>query len=271
MTETAITHTLYRFYDAAGNLLYVGQTISPSKRWRDHERKAPWYPNVATVKRQVFETAAEVDRAERDAIATESPIHNVMLNPNRRRSQAEVALRFTSGVYDIARRWSAVGIDPVDQADAGCDGDEYICECVECHEKRCLEIEHAYSSYEWHPAINAAISAAEEAYFNGHDLADWYYELNDAVMFGQLHILEESKRRPLPASAYVDGQEAHVDCPFCIQVHRHFLVPGQPLDKPVESGCGRFAGGMYVMHFDLLDAMDEQRHWADASTLKVAS
>lgn len=33
-------HTLYRFFDADGALLYVGRTIAPADRWRTHERNS---------------------------------------------------------------------------------------------------------------------------------------------------------------------------------------------------------------------------------------
>ena len=39
-------HALYRFYDAREELLYVGITDEPWRRWREHVRTKPWYPRV---------------------------------------------------------------------------------------------------------------------------------------------------------------------------------------------------------------------------------
>lgn len=43
------THALYRFYDAAGALLYVGITIDPGSRWRSHAHDKPWWQQVAQI------------------------------------------------------------------------------------------------------------------------------------------------------------------------------------------------------------------------------
>jgi hypothetical protein len=38
---------LYRLYDETGQLLYVGITTYPPKRFVEHERDKPWWPQVA--------------------------------------------------------------------------------------------------------------------------------------------------------------------------------------------------------------------------------
>jgi len=35
-------HALYRFYDDRENLLYVGITDDPWRRWREHVLTQPW-------------------------------------------------------------------------------------------------------------------------------------------------------------------------------------------------------------------------------------
>jgi excisionase family DNA binding protein len=73
------SHTLYRFFDADGALLYVGRTIAPARRWREHERHSDWFADVATVTRIVYPDAASLADAEREAIREECPLHNVQL------------------------------------------------------------------------------------------------------------------------------------------------------------------------------------------------
>ena len=41
-------HVLYRFFDASGNLLYVGITCNPSGRFSDHRTKN-WWRDVANI------------------------------------------------------------------------------------------------------------------------------------------------------------------------------------------------------------------------------
>jgi predicted GIY-YIG superfamily endonuclease len=64
---------VYRFYDAAGELLYVGITSNPKSRWRAHACDKPWWHEVARKQVTWFETRTEASIAELHAIETESP------------------------------------------------------------------------------------------------------------------------------------------------------------------------------------------------------
>lgn len=75
------THALYRFYDAAGDLLYVGITLNPDERWKKH-RKKPWWHTVASIRLETYLDRESVLAAEREAIITEHPVHNVVHNSN---------------------------------------------------------------------------------------------------------------------------------------------------------------------------------------------
>lgn len=70
------THVLYRFFDAQGNLLYVGITNDPEQRFRGHQGDKSWYHHVATAKMEHFETRAELMAAEIAAIEGEKPKYN---------------------------------------------------------------------------------------------------------------------------------------------------------------------------------------------------
>lgn len=74
------THALYRFYDVAGDLLYVGITVDPGRRLERHRGDKPWWHEVARVELEQHPTRASVLTAERAAIANEKPRHNIRLN-----------------------------------------------------------------------------------------------------------------------------------------------------------------------------------------------
>lgn len=68
---------VYRFFDAAGQLLYVGVTADPHTRWMQHQRRSAWAASaeMVSLERYAYEDLA-LD-AERYAIRTEQPLHNV--------------------------------------------------------------------------------------------------------------------------------------------------------------------------------------------------
>jgi hypothetical protein len=69
--------TLYRFYNDAGELLYVGITHRPQERFSHHRAFSSWWEVAATSRLERFPTRAEAENAERRAILTEVPVHNV--------------------------------------------------------------------------------------------------------------------------------------------------------------------------------------------------
>lgn len=72
-----VEHLVYRCYDADGVLLYIGCTNSFSQRKYHHCKNSAWWSQVTSIT-----TEQHVDRksgleAERAAIQTEHPRHNV--------------------------------------------------------------------------------------------------------------------------------------------------------------------------------------------------
>jgi hypothetical protein len=262
-------HTLYRFFDREGSLLYVGRTIAPARRWREHEKRAPWYAAVASVTREVHPTAEAVDLAERAAIANERPIHNIMLNP--RSKPQRPARRKVGGTDTFLARLAVLPEDEDIPAVGECLGDETVCECSECHERRELRFEDLRSKYEWHPNVDATIRAVEASYYQGAPLADWYYDLFDIELFARMRLVTESAANPLPAYlSEIDGAVAKVDCPFCFAQHHHFLTTGTLLDHPFDAGCERVPGGRYRLFADYLTALDKQYLWGEQSAKRAA-
>lgn len=72
---------LYRLYDAGDELLYIGITNYPPKRFVEHEGDKPWWPEVARRDVEWIASRAQAEIDERCAIAAEKPrynrIHNV--------------------------------------------------------------------------------------------------------------------------------------------------------------------------------------------------
>jgi hypothetical protein len=73
--------TLYRLFDAAGHLLYIGETGRGwPQRMREHLRDKSWFHEIARVELQHFPSKADAVLAEAAAIQAEQPRHNHMHN-----------------------------------------------------------------------------------------------------------------------------------------------------------------------------------------------
>jgi predicted GIY-YIG superfamily endonuclease len=72
-----VTTTLYRFYAANGDLLYVGIAKNPLVRMQQHRSDKPWWTAVASSTYQHFNSRAEAARAETKAIRSEMPLCNI--------------------------------------------------------------------------------------------------------------------------------------------------------------------------------------------------
>lgn len=67
---------VYRCYNAAGVLLYVGLTSDLTQRLADHARLKPWWHEVNEVTQTLYLTRSDAEVAEAIAIRDESPQHN---------------------------------------------------------------------------------------------------------------------------------------------------------------------------------------------------
>lgn len=90
---------LYRWFDAAGQLLYVGISSQPRTRTSQHVKTAPWIHLATRMELDpvAYEHRNEALRAEAHAITTESPIHNIArpkkAKPRRSRGRPSVGPR----------------------------------------------------------------------------------------------------------------------------------------------------------------------------------
>lgn len=69
---------LYRWYDDADRLLYVGITGSLVERTAGHGSTDTWWRQVSLCRVEWFDSVAEAAAAERDAITAENPVRNRM-------------------------------------------------------------------------------------------------------------------------------------------------------------------------------------------------
>jgi predicted GIY-YIG superfamily endonuclease len=67
---------LYRLFDDADHLLYVGITVNPDARFAEHARTKPWWPDVATRAVAWCDNRGIAVAAEAAAIKSEQPVHN---------------------------------------------------------------------------------------------------------------------------------------------------------------------------------------------------
>jgi predicted GIY-YIG superfamily endonuclease len=80
---TPIPTALYRLFDAAGSLLYIGVSVSPEQRWLHHAEHKTWWPEVARIEFAWHGTRDEALTCEMESIRAEKPRYNVQHNGHR--------------------------------------------------------------------------------------------------------------------------------------------------------------------------------------------
>lgn len=68
---------LYKVFNYAGNLLYVGITFNPTQRMKEHRRLSIWWEDKDKMIWQRFETRQEAERAEDWSIKNDYPVFNI--------------------------------------------------------------------------------------------------------------------------------------------------------------------------------------------------
>jgi predicted GIY-YIG superfamily endonuclease len=101
-------NVLYRFFDAAGMLLYIGITIDPAIRWRAHSKTKPDWRLVASITLEHFDSRQEAESAEILAIQKEQPAWNIqhklgVNRPQARRQRPSQFVALPVSAADIER------------------------------------------------------------------------------------------------------------------------------------------------------------------------
>lgn len=94
--------TLYRFYDVADRLLYVGITGRHVVRWVQHSGDKQWWPEVSRVSVEHHPDRQSALDAERAAIQSESPAYNVVHSTNSVHDSIRRSAPTTTQQYEIA-------------------------------------------------------------------------------------------------------------------------------------------------------------------------
>jgi predicted GIY-YIG superfamily endonuclease len=68
---------VYRFYDRHEELLYVGISNDPRRRWKQHAKEKTWYPQVRHQTVTWYDSERAARRAESAAIRQERPHFNI--------------------------------------------------------------------------------------------------------------------------------------------------------------------------------------------------
>lgn len=72
---------LYRFWDKKNTLLYIGISSNFLGRITQHTSTAEWFSQASHVTLEHFDSRREVEKAEKEAIKSELPLHNKTHNP----------------------------------------------------------------------------------------------------------------------------------------------------------------------------------------------
>lgn len=83
--ETDPVRTVYRCYDDAERLLYIGCTVKPALRFKQHAASKAWWAEVARIEQTPVTGWRHAEEVERTAIEAERPLYNVIGNRRRLR------------------------------------------------------------------------------------------------------------------------------------------------------------------------------------------
>lgn len=81
LTQSALASektALYRHFGADGGLLYVGVSLAPMHRSGVHTRDAAWAEDIATIRIEWLPSRQAALDAERMAIKSDGPRHNIV-------------------------------------------------------------------------------------------------------------------------------------------------------------------------------------------------
>jgi len=249
-------NTLYRFFSSDDVLLYVGRTINPRTRLRDHARSKDWYEDAVRIEMESFPDAESLALAEIEAIKKERPVHNIQHSPRRKKPTS--ALLNAPDAERIVERAISVGLTELDET---CEYPEVGSEhnCLECIRATYAHLDK-WRDY-WfgdHTAI-AGLDRIERRYRNGGTGEDACCDANDFSLFRRFKFAELSKSTPLPGYAEItEAGTVTIKCALCKGVHEFYVPAGAALDA-FQSPCK--IPGRLTPIFDLAAALDLFYQW----------
>lgn len=103
---------VYRLYDHAGALLYIGVTDDIQRRLREHLKTKLWGDEIAIAELVEYEKRCDAEWAESNAIALEKPHYNVFFGRGPRLNLAARA----ANIRIVEREPAPYGSIPLDTA-----------------------------------------------------------------------------------------------------------------------------------------------------------
>lgn len=97
-------HSVYRAFDHDRSLLYVGCSIEPMRRMKDHDHTSTWYQQVRYIELEWFDNREEALAAEAKAILDEKPAFNRSgTSPEPLEQEADIPLSREERKREMAR------------------------------------------------------------------------------------------------------------------------------------------------------------------------
>lgn len=110
---------LYRHFDAAGALLYVGVSLNTTARLAAHGATSGWFSEIARVDVVHYPTRDDALAAERVAIETEKPRWNIKMAPAPAPEPTEpVLVRLKPSMAQLLDAWRRDQVDLPTRAEA---------------------------------------------------------------------------------------------------------------------------------------------------------
>lgn len=252
--------TLYRLYNADGELLYIGIAGNPGRRFEQHRKDKPWWGTVAEIKVEHFDTRDQAAQAETAAIKHERPLHNVI--HNKPESVLDRVLRLEPKAADLLKltqkaKWGhgcfcawwyrdqdTAGIRRILSTIVGWSAPEYLL----VHRTDLEPDQQAFL------ASSDAYDALYDACYN--NLPDCRPDCHDAVAKRIIRMFLEHTgpwpwvdgmpypNTPPTLRAEHHGDAVRVPCPHCVIWHEH-----DPNDIRPTAGCydgPYFTTGYYI-------------------------
>lgn len=117
MRTSELPRYIYRWYDAAGVLLYVGVTTDPAHRAQDHRTSSWWFRWAALcdVDPPFLADMAEAERRELAVIHAEGPVFNKVGTRDARERAADYLRRVGHPVDVLDEHFPRTGRPPIPQ------------------------------------------------------------------------------------------------------------------------------------------------------------
>ncbi len=122
--ERQVMYAVYRHFDEADRLLYVGRSRNPIARMNGHRGHSEWFTKIAKMTIEKFDSLEAATQAEADAIKAEKPAHNVQhAKPRNPRSPAPLPRMpaYDLSEWELTRRVYAL-LDGFDRDEYGARG-----------------------------------------------------------------------------------------------------------------------------------------------------